>query len=177
MGESFYRATEHMRGVDEGRVCQGINERMGKFSRERLRDGERREIAIGNNNSSFSVEKRSEFRLKLGVDSVISCGQAGGGHVQAVFAQSRARGERDRGMPRQAKIVATGKINERPVSPADFVGTDHLQRLRLSHGLMISFGRLDRTREYSGPSLDRSKNICHRKLDSKATFKQYGADV
>jgi hypothetical protein len=151
MLESFDWAIEHACGVDERGVGKIVDERMGEFSGERLGGGHGREVAVGKNNGGFGAEKRRKLLLKLRIDFVVAGGEARGGYIQSDFFQSRASRRCHDRMPREAKIIAAGKVKQRPISPTDFIRTDHLQWLRFSHGRMIDFARRNCTRECSSP--------------------------
>jgi hypothetical protein len=152
MPKGFDRAMEHACGIDERGVREIVDERMAEFSSERLRGGHGREVAIGKNNGGFDTEKHREHLLKLGVNFVIPGGEARGGYIESNFIKSGASCRSDEGMPRQAKIIAAGKVKERPISPTDFIRTHQLQWLRSSHARMIGFARRNCTRECSPPA-------------------------
>ena len=58
---------------------------MGEFPGQRLGDGQRCKIAVGQEHGRFRAEKSSKFTFQLRVDLVIPRRQARGGDVQTVF--------------------------------------------------------------------------------------------
>ena len=115
-----------------------INKRVREFTGQCLGNGNRCQVSVGQNQRGFGAKEFGEFRFQPDVNLAIAGGATRRGHVQAVGFQRQTRGLRNPRVPGEAKIIATGKIEQSALTQAHFVDTDKLQRLRLGHGRMIN---------------------------------------
>ena len=88
MGKGDDGAPENAGGVEERAVGAFINEGMGEFAGQRLRDGEIGDVTVGDKECAFRSKKSGDAAFKFAVKRMVAGGFARGGDVEAKLVEA-----------------------------------------------------------------------------------------
>lgn len=88
MGKGDDGAPENAGGVEERAVGAFINEGMGEFAGQRLRDGEIGDVTVGDKECAFRSKKSGDAAFKFAVERMVAGGFARGGDVEAKLVEA-----------------------------------------------------------------------------------------